>query len=639
MNEMVDEHRIRSYTRALNKAEAEGKAIQNAMQSHPVVKYVLSLPVESALYPANRYLKFSEEGENRIITSAGYDFRKASHDSVNNLISSLCSIGACSLDESIHPHDDCNYIHKKSNISQKNPVPEIPIQKIGAQETRTQETRIQETRMQKIRINDRSIKQNPITQMKFNHNGSVNPLNMNYSTNRSSENEIPVGSLITWCLPGHDIQRPKEKRCGVIRTNSNEVVFTSCPDDHSHHLKAKSRHCWSLRCPRCMNDTALKHGIQVERRLLMYATLMKKQGDRPGSVSHFTISPPQEFMKSAMQTYESFDDLNKYIESKLMEYGASCGYTVFHPWRQTTFWKHSPHFHVLLYGFIDTKGFIQEHPGWIIKKIHAKESIRSVRHTVSYLLTHMGLGQVEVDPDSVDWDLRVLDMMIPGILSSNADYTDKDRELQVHGKGCMVGDISEFDWLQWTKDRLHRDIRTRYWGGVSRRNIVNIDSYRQYKLRTCKECGSVLRVYQGFSDTEGDYVRYVQDSPIMCFASNASLVRNFFQKYKSSLPAVKSEHTSAESIHDHQRHEYQNHELQNTDRNFSHNTQKQRNRESSIKPSNIIEITRLIPFAASTLELPIQMNNDIILDGPFDEPDEFFLKRQRKAYGTDIDTV
>ena len=44
----------------------------------------------------------------------------------------------------------------------------------------------------------------------------------------------------------------------------------------------------------------------------------------------------------------------------------------------------------------------------------------------------------------------------------------------------------------------------------------------------------------------------------------------------------------------------------------------------------------MIPHAVSTLEIGLPTNNDILLDGPFDEPDEMFLSIQRNAIGQDM---
>lgn len=50
---------------------------------------------------------------------------------------------------------------------------------------------------------------------------------------------------------------------------------------------------------------------------------------------------------------------------------------------------------------------------------------------------------------------------------------------------------------------------------------------------------------------------------------------------------------------------------------------------------NITDFAALIPHAVSTLELGIPDNGDLIMDGPFDEPDEYYLGRQRRAFGDD----
>ena len=55
----AEEMRIRSLERRMKEAEIRSMAEQAALSSHPVVPYVLNLPVESPLYPANRYLRFA----------------------------------------------------------------------------------------------------------------------------------------------------------------------------------------------------------------------------------------------------------------------------------------------------------------------------------------------------------------------------------------------------------------------------------------------------------------------------------------------------------------------------------------------------------------------------------------------------
>lgn len=394
---------------------------------------------------------------------------------------------------------------------------------------------------------------------------------------------------IHWCMPAHDLDRPSRKGCGFVRSKSGGLVYTACPLDHLHHCKGKRIHCWSLRCPDCMNDTALKKSISVERQLLTYSALIRKRGDDAGPIGHWVISPPQDLAKSMMQTRDHFDGLCRHVDDQMMLHGGTAGTTVFHPWRQTDEgWDLSPHFHILCYGRIDTTAFRKHNPGWIIKKVHSRERIRSIRHTVAYLMTHMGLGMAEMDPDGVDWDLDVLDMLIPGLKSKDADYSEKDREGEQLGKGRMVGDLSDVDWTQWTMDRLSTDLRIRHWGGVSRNSIRTIGFHRRYRVRLCKECGEMLRTYDGTDDQSGSIVRYIQDCPVMVFAGDRDRVLSAYLRYKTDL---KDERL------------------------------------------NILDFALMIPLAVSTLELGLPDNGDLIMDGPFDEPDEKFLQRQQAAYG------
>lgn len=394
---------------------------------------------------------------------------------------------------------------------------------------------------------------------------------------------------IHWCMPAHDLDRPSRKGCGFVRSKSGGLVYTACPSDHLHHCKGKRIHCWSLRCPDCMNDTALKKSISVERQLLTYSALIRKRGGDAGPIGHWVISPPQDLAKSMMQTRDHFDGLCRHVDDQMMLHGGTAGTTVFHPWRQTDEgWDLSPHFHILCYGRIDTTAFRKHNPGWIIKKVHSRERIRSIRHTVAYLMTHMGLGMAEMDPDGVDWDLDVLDMLIPGLKSKDADYSEKDREGEQLGKGRMVGDLSDVDWTQWTMDRLSTDLRIRHWGGVSRNSIRTIGFHRRYRVRLCKECGEMLRTYDGTDDQSGSIVRYIQDCPVMVFAGDRDRVLSAYLRYKTDL---KDERL------------------------------------------NILDFALMIPLAVSTLELGLPDNGDLIMDGPFDEPDEKFLQRQQAAYG------
>ena len=44
------------------------------------------------------------------------------------------------------------------------------------------------------------------------------------------------------------------------------------------------------------------------------------------------------------------------------------------------------------------------------------------------------------------------------------------------------------------------------------------------------------------------------------------------------------------------------------------------------------DFSSLIPFAVSTLELGLPSGRDLVMDGPFQEPDDYFINRQRRAF-------
>ncbi|MCQ2069793.1 MAG: hypothetical protein MJZ68_01520 [archaeon] len=388
---------------------------------------------------------------------------------------------------------------------------------------------------------------------------------------------------IHWMMPGRDQERPRTMGCGFVKTDGGELVYTACPTDTEHHCKAKRFHCWSLRCSECMPDTTLKKGIEVEKQLLKYRTLSVKSGSNPGDIGHWVVSPPQELCKSLVQTKPEFDELFGHIDDALVAFGAKAGVTIFHPWRQTADkWAFSPHFHSLCYGRIDTKGFLKEHPGWIIKKVHPREKVRSIRHTAAYLLSHGGLGLAEVDPDSIDWDLRFLDLMWP-----DDGPCDRDLDDSVLCRIREKGDFTGFDWEKWTFKPLSIATKYRFWGEASRRKIRTVANYRQYKVRVCEECGAMLKVYNGTGDIKGELVRYIQDNPVVVFANNYGLWQSTFQRYKDRL------------------------------------------READM---NVAEFAEMLPFAACSLEFGLPTNQDIVCDGPFDD-EERILARQRKAYG------
>ena len=412
------------------------------------------------------------------------------------------------------------------------------------------------------------------------------------NNNTSEDQEIKPGnkSFITWNMPAQDTERIKENRCGFFTSPKGAgIVYTACPTDYTHHIKGKRYHCWSLKCPNCMNDTALEKGIETEKQLLRFKQLNAKQGVDVGDIGHWMVSPPQEATKSVFQTREDYNNLITHINDCMQSCGATAGVTVVHPWRQTSEeWQFSPHFHILCYGRIDTNLFKKINNSlkggsnsWIIKKIHPREQIRSIHHTAAYLFTHMGLPTSEKDVSETDWEWKLLNHFHPV-----NGMTEKDIEDLMNNKGRTVGDLSDIDWLEWTKESLVQEVRMRYWGGVALNKIRLVGELRRYRMRVCSECQDILKIYDGFDDNVGYYARYIEDVGVYAFSKDVLRVKTYFLKCKAELKK---------------------------------------------EGANILDFASLIPLAVSDLELGLLDNGDLIFVSKFDEPEEYLLNRQKKT--------
>ncbi len=131
--------------------------------------------------------------------------------------------------------------------------------------------------------------------------------------------------------------------------------------------------------------------------------------------------------------------------------------------------------------------------------------------------------------------------------------------------------------------------RIRYWGGVARNRISLVGIHRQYKIRVCQECGEMLHTYEGADDPVGNYVRYIQDNPVLFFAEHFEQVKTVYLRFKDDLRG---------------------------------------------EGMTLSDFSILTPFTVSTLELGLPSGRDLVMSGPFEEPDEYFLMRQREAFGT-----
>ncbi|MDO5853586.1 MAG: hypothetical protein Q4Q62_06005 [Thermoplasmata archaeon] len=342
---------------------------------------------------------------------------------------------------------------------------------------------------------------------------------------------------VEWGLPMRDEVLPERMGCGFKWQSPAEMRFTACGSDRSHYLKAARIHCWRLACANCGNDVALRRGAQVETRILAYADLEKRGGRKVPQLKHWVISPPQEWTIEVMRDVDRFALLVQWVQLVMIDAGFLGGAMVFHPWRlQDEEWVLGPHFHVIGYGYVDNRRIYRKY-GCVVKQVHPGEKIRSVRQTIAYLLTHAGLGYSERPEDEINWDLSVLSHFIPGLMSGDdSSFSDTDWFEAGEGRGRMVGDLSEFDWVQWTMRRYTKTFNAvRTFGVVARKHIRVFDVYREDRVRLCPECGAELMIYDGFDDRDPKPSRYIHDSPIMVLAEEYDMVHAAWKHWKADL--------------------------------------------------------------------------------------------------------
>lgn len=357
---------------------------------------------------------------------------------------------------------------------------------------------------------------------------------------------------LVWSLPG---QNDKEG-CGVRRSDSGKLPIKMCEDNPEDFIKAISNHCGSIRCGRCMNYAAMMGGVRIEDRILSPNDLRGRavgEWDRP---KHWAISPPQEWLKKVVQRSDMFSDLVDDLVKLLPLYGFETGVLVFHPWRLSgdgKLWEFSPHFHAVGFGMFDNmrlradlaaldrrEGGIWNDDGressWVFNQIHAGEEIRSVRHTIGYILTHAGIGLFDYDLDFYDSDF---DLIMPCERSKGAQKVPKDipsfiYEQDWKSTGCYAEHLEEIDWTARHMDKIHSQTQLyRIFGSANRLRVFATHSENVERL--CPECGGRICLYQGVKDPCPRPVMYNQRSKIRCLPDHLLFLKEYWESSREGF--------------------------------------------------------------------------------------------------------
>lgn len=371
-------------------------------------------------------------------------------------------------------------------------------------------------------------------------------------TGRKADRNSESVPNLTWTLPGQDDSR-KSSRCGVFRDGKNKIPLKMCMANPKDYMKAIGNHCGSLKCKNCMNSAAMNAGIRIEDRIMTPIDIAERNGSKNLVPKHWTISPPQKWMKGIAQRSDHFSALVDDLVALLPLYGIISGAILFHPWRlnqEGTRWEFSPHFHLVGYGHLQNeslrKEFISineklggiwtdedgEVESWVIKNIHPNEPMRSIRHTLGYILTHVGIGTFIHD---VNWDLAAEDVLIPAVTKGLDVFAKEISTIEYNADwkecGLYAEHLDEFDFLEWTKDTMTGDIATyRPVGLVSK--VRTFTTHTEKVVRTCPECGEQIGLFHSIEDHDPEPVYYRRRSKIRCMAEDIRTVREYWEEHK-----------------------------------------------------------------------------------------------------------
>lgn len=348
---------------------------------------------------------------------------------------------------------------------------------------------------------------------------------------------------MVWSLPG----RESKNGCGVFRSNGNLPV-KMCTSDPRHYMRAVSNHCGSIRCRNCMNYTAMMAGVRIEDSICTPPDIKGRKSGLYDQPKHWAISPPQEWMKGIMQRSDHYASLVDDLVRLLPAFGFYSGVLVCHPWRlseDSQEWMFSPHFHAVGYGRFDNMGLrralaeadskaggIWNDDGasesWIFNQIHPDEPIRSVRHTIGYIMTHAGLASFDYDPDWIDAADRI--SIPPAPRKGNEAETARTvTPMMLLGDGWRecgfwAEHLDEFDWLQWTEDQCVSELQSyRCFGEVNRMRIYC--DFKERVPRVCPDCNQPIGRFSNVRACECEPVMYNRASRIRVMKEDIDEVR------------------------------------------------------------------------------------------------------------------
>lgn len=276
--------------------------------------------------------------------------------------------------------------------------------------------------------------------------------------------EQSMGCLIDWLLVGKG--EKTNDSCG-------SVVGVKACEHHKEDYRLLHYRCFRPDCPVCNSAWSNREGERASERLINGSKVYKGMG----VCKHIVLSPPQDYAIGLLKTVVGYKSLRNKAVKLSKKYGFRGGCMIFHPFRREGLvWCLSPHFHLVGYGYFINSDVFYEETGWVYKN---KGKRKSIFGTVSYLLSHSGLG-------FVSGVRRFHSLTWFGVLSYNKIMVIEERVEEEHEK-CVICDglLHKYvpcfygrDFYDDNGDWFHNDFRS--WvdvGLYSHRRVV-----RKYAL-------------------------------------------------------------------------------------------------------------------------------------------------------------
>jgi len=177
-----------------------------------------------------------------------------------------------------------------------------------------------------------------------------------------------------WHLPG---QKEKKSSCGVWS-------YMGCLNTEKHpngeiFLKPFQKSCFRADCEKCCFKWLGRSASKATKRMKLYEKQSKK------IAKHVIVSVP------VWDMYKPKKEIAKKVYQILKEVKVDSGLIIFHPFRyhkDSDMWYYSPHYHCIIFGWVENVVSTYNKYGYVIKNLGKRETLFG---TIYYQLSHCGI--------------------------------------------------------------------------------------------------------------------------------------------------------------------------------------------------------------------------------------------------------